>query len=69
MTPLSPLQQQVVTEVEQQLGKKTWFKGVCMDHFPTDADIADNFDDAVSSVILETEMWDNHDLYSFSDDS
>jgi hypothetical protein len=68
MSLLTSLQQKVFDEAKRQLQHEPWFKGICMDNFPTDEAIADNFADAVSDVVLETFMWDDPDFVDFGRD-
>ena len=60
---LSELQRKVFDAVIVWGDTKPWFRGVCMNNFPTDDYIKDNFDGAVSGVCLETAMWDDHTFY------
>ena len=43
---------------KKQLEKEKWFKGVCIDDFPSDFEIDTDFDGAMQTVILTTEYWD-----------
>lgn len=63
MPHLTELQQQVFDEAKKRLKRYDWFCGICMDDFPTDVAIKENFDDAVDGVVMLTEMWDNPNLY------
>ena len=62
MAQLTELQQRVFDEAKSQLEDEPWFKGICMDNFPEDVEISENFDDAVTGVVLETSMWDDPDF-------
>lgn len=64
MKELTELQNKVFNEVLERLEDEPWFKGVCMDNFPEDDYIRDNFEDAVAEVETETAMWDDPDFYS-----
>jgi hypothetical protein len=64
MTEFTTLQQQVFEAAKVRLQGEPWYKGVCCDDFPTDHEIADNFDGAVSAVVSETAMWDDPDFFS-----
>lgn len=52
-------QKRVKDAAEAQLQDKAWFKGICLDNFPTDDEAKENFEDAVAQVVVETKYWDN----------
>ena len=54
---LTPLQQ-VVFQARQILEKEPWFRGVCLDDLPTNAEIEADFDACVDRIVFATEMWD-----------
>ena len=55
---LTELQEKVFQEAKKRLQDKEWFQGVCMDCFPSDKEIQENFEDAVQAVVCETSYWD-----------
>jgi hypothetical protein len=67
---LTEKQQQVFDIVKKRICNKPWFKGVCVDNFPTDKEIDEDFSSAVNMVEMETEMWDdpNFGIWGNSDD-
>lgn len=52
-------QQKVIAVVKDKLKKYEWFQGVCLNDFPTDAEIDEDFEEAVERVIEETLYWDS----------
>lgn len=59
MRELTDLQTKVFNEAKRRMQDKLWFSGVCMDNFPSHADIErDGFLASVDAVVMETEMWD-----------
>lgn len=59
----SDLQQIVFNKARDAMKNENWYKGVCVDNFPSDADILRNgINESVSAVIFETELWDNPDM-------
>ena len=59
---LTPKQQAVANSAKKRLQDKPWFKGVCIDDFPSDQEIDDDFEGCVSQVELQTAMWDAPDF-------
>ncbi len=55
---LTELQQKVFDAARAELKGEPWFQGICMDDFPEDEEILEDFDSAVSAVIIETMFWD-----------
>jgi len=63
---LSEKQKEVFRKAKEALQNQSWFKGICMDNFPTDQEIdKEGIEDSVSSVCMETEMWDAWDENGF----
>lgn len=60
---LSELQQRVFDAADGKFSSKPWYKGVCLDNFPSDEEIQEDFEGAVTSVYFETAMWDNPDFF------
>jgi uncharacterized protein YlaI len=61
MNNLTDLQQQVFDSAKKRLENKPWYRGVCMDCFPTDGEIMRHgVDECADRVIMETEQWDMH---------
>lgn len=59
MFTLSENQEKVFEAAKAQLKEHSWYRGVCLDHFPTDKEIEEiGFDAAVSRVMTETAFWD-----------
>lgn len=59
---MTALQQQVVKAARKKLEKKSWFRGVCLDNLPDDEYIRRHgFDNAVTDVVVETQLWDDPD--------
>ena len=56
---LTPHQARLIEEVRRRLKRESWFRGVCLDHLPSDDEIACDFEGCVEGLIVETEMWDN----------
>lgn len=46
-----------------RINSKRWFRGICLDNFPSDESIDEDFNGSVNSVIYETEMWDNPNFH------
>lgn len=61
---LSPLQEQVVAAVKAWGSTRPWFQGVCLNEFPTDAEIQEDFDGAVQQVCMTTAYWDAPDFFN-----
>jgi len=59
---LTPKQQAVANRVKEILQNKPWFRGVCVDDFPTDREIDEDFDGCVAQVEFVTAMWDAPDF-------
>lgn len=55
---LTPKQTEVANRVKEILSAEPWFKGVCIDDFPSDREIDEDFDGCVAQVMFVTEMWD-----------
>ena len=63
---LSEKQKEVFKAAKNSLQGKSWYKGICMDNFPTDKEIErDGIESAVQQVCMETEMWDAWDDEGF----
>jgi hypothetical protein len=58
-------QNRVFEEAKKRLKKKKWYRGVCMDNFPSDKVCRDDFEGAVNDVTCETAMWDDPNFYNF----
>lgn len=58
MTTLTPLQETVFEAAKAKLESEPWFQGVCIDDFPTDDDIRENFQWSVIQVEMQTAYWD-----------
>ena len=56
----TPFQQRVIEEVRKRIGSKPWFRGVCMDKLKDIEGMS--FEDAVSTINADTQMWDNIDF-------
>lgn len=57
---MTELQEQVKERARLLLQDEPWFRGVCLDNFPTDEDIRrDGVDEHAQQVALETAMWDD----------
>ena len=63
-TDMSDAQRRVFEEVRMRLSDQPWFMGIRTDDFPTDEDIAKDFDSAVRAVMMETASWDDPDFYT-----
>lgn len=57
---MTELQNKVFELALKKLEKESWFKGVCMDKFPTDESICKHgIESAVDDVWFETAYWDS----------
>lgn len=57
---MTELQQHVFDLAKVKLMKETWYRGVCTDNFPTNAEIErDGVQSAVDYVWFETAYWDS----------
>lgn len=57
---MTELQNKVFELALKKLEKESWFKGVCMDNFPSDFEIErDGIKHAVDSVWFEAAYWDS----------
>ena len=59
---LTEKQKAVADRVKEILKSRSWFKGVCVDDFPTDREIDEDFDGCVAQVEFVTAMWDQPDF-------
>lgn len=66
---LTKRQIRVFSHAKRWLKKKSWYRGVCMDNFPTDEEIKNDFRTSVFRVIVETQSWDNPNYYCRREDS
>lgn len=65
MNELTELQKQVFERAREQLKQKDWFRGVCMDDFPSDFDIQrDGVETSATHVMLATAYWDCPDPFN-----
>lgn len=56
---LTEAQEKVLAAAKAQIQHKPWYRGICMDHFPQDREIAERGVDACAdTVVCETAMWD-----------
>jgi len=56
---LTEKQKEIFELARAKLEKKPWFKGVCLDDFPTDDEIEIlGKEECVSIVVDETTLWD-----------
>ena len=54
----------VAAKVRECLQSEPWFRGVCINDFPTDLEIErDGFKSAVETVIMNTQYWDMPGLF------
>jgi hypothetical protein len=58
MRELTKLQKEVLEKAKQKLRAYQWYKGVCLDNFPSDHDILQSKESAINSVVCETMYWD-----------
>jgi hypothetical protein len=57
---MTELQNKVFELAKQKLSKESWYKGVCMDNFPTDSQIIQfGTNAAADEVWFETAYWDS----------
>lgn len=63
-TDLGPTQEKVFAAALKKLQKKSWFKGICLDNFPSESYCQESFEAAVSSVVYKTSMWDDPNFFS-----
>lgn len=52
------LQTAVIAEARSRIQHKPWFKGICTDNLPTDAEIREDREGAVERIVNETMYWD-----------
>ena len=64
MKPFSPQQKAVFDKALQELQKKEWFRGVCTDDFPNDLEIQEDFEGAVTRVVMNTAYYDAPDFFN-----
>lgn len=58
---LTPLQQKVFDLAKARMQDQEWFRGVCLNGFPTDDIIEkEGIEDCVDMVVIETEYWDHY---------
>lgn len=64
MKNLGENQIKVLEAAKQKIGTEVWFRGICMDNFPSEQDCIKDFDGEVGGVVCETMYWDapNHGL-------
>lgn len=60
---LTELQHKVFDAARASIKDKPWFRGVCLDRFPSDGQITADFQGAVDSVTMKTAMWDDPNFY------
>lgn len=63
MAQLTELQEKVTTAAKERLKNYKWFRGVCIDELPSDKQISEDFDGAVTDVTMSTAMWDANDFF------
>lgn len=61
---MTPAQEKVFLEAQIRLSVKPWYSGVCFDQFPSDRECQEDFEDAVSYVMVTTAMWDDPDFFT-----
>lgn len=60
---LTTKQKKVYDKALSMLKHEKWYRGVCMDNFPTDKDIErDGTESCASDVFMETAYWDGPTL-------
>lgn len=64
---LSEKQEAVRKKVEAELSQYYWFNKVCLDDFPTDEEIDENFQEAVDTVGIQTAYWDAPSIFDLND--
>jgi len=64
MAELTQLQQQVAAAVEEWGKDKPWFRGVCIEHFPTDKEIEEDLQGSIHAVCMSTAWWDAPDFFN-----
>lgn len=55
---LTGLQKEVVEAARRRLMDKPWFRGVCLDCMPTDAEILRHRQRSIDDLVANTEYWD-----------
>lgn len=55
---LTESQHHLYREVRARIQDRPWFRGVCLDDFPTDLEIERDREAAINCVIDTTAMWD-----------
>lgn len=55
---MTEAQLKVLEGARARLKRKPWYKGVCLDNFPTDAECIKDEDESIRTVFAETELWD-----------
>ena len=63
---LSKLQEGLLREAREKLKGEPWFRGVCIDEFPTDEAIRRDREAALSDVIMTTQWHDAPDMVSIA---
>jgi hypothetical protein len=58
MKNLGENQIKVLAAAKQKINQEAWFRGICVDHVPTEQECIDDFAGAVNSVVCETMYWD-----------
>jgi hypothetical protein len=66
MVCLTELQQKVSDAAKEQLKEYKWFRGVCVNDFPSDQQISEDFEGAVTEVAMTTAMWDSNDFFDLN---
>lgn len=56
-------QKLVFDAVEERLKPKAWFRGVCLNNFPSEDECVDDFQGSVSLVEFETAMYDDPNFH------
>lgn len=55
---LTRRQDAVFRKAKRILKRKPWYRGVCLDNFPSEQTCKDKPRQAINSVMMETEYWD-----------
>jgi hypothetical protein len=65
---MTELQDKVFNAAKKRLEKFNWYKGICLNDFPNDSDIKEDFEDAVTQVMMETAYWDAPNFFNLDEE-
>ena len=65
---MTELQEKVFNKAKENLQQYPWFSGICCDDMPSDDEIKENFDSAVTTIEMNTAYWDAPNFFDLTQD-